>query len=64
MVAVGDSGVVAHIGEVQITVVSIEHLVIVGKCRVENVEMAVVLVVTDRDTHARGLAAVAVDGVA
>lgn len=59
-----DVGVVAYVGKVGVAIVAVEGLVVVGECGVEDVEEAVVAVVSDGDSHGCGLAALFVEGVA
>ena len=61
---VGDVGVGADVGEVGIAVVAVEDLVVVGESGVEDVELPVVAVVSDGDSHGGGLATIFVEGVA
>ena len=59
-----DAHLVADVGKVGVAFVAIERLVIVGEGGVEDVELAVVLVVADGDAHGGGLAAGLIERIA
>lgn len=59
----GDSTLIAYVSKVRIPIVVVEHLVVVGECRVKNIYATVVLVVAYGDAHRSGFSPILVQRI-